>query len=251
MVSLCQFVLMAVGAWVALRLELRHVAPVPAAGPDRRRRSPAPIGIADRPARAAAVGPVPGAHHADGGGRPSPSCCASPSSPTAAAGSSATRRAGGATSRAAPARRSPRATPPTTATASIVAAPHVPARALARPEQGRAGVGRHPPEPGHRGGRRRATPRCTSCGRSRWPRSWPASPARSWPAPAAASTSTSSRSRTRSAAGRRADGRRLQPLAAPSSPRCSCASCRRSSTTGACRPSASRSCSASACCRCC
>ena len=37
MVSLCQFVLMAVGAWVALRLELRHLDPVPAAAPHRRR----------------------------------------------------------------------------------------------------------------------------------------------------------------------------------------------------------------------
>ena len=65
MVSLCQFVLMAVGAWVALRLELRHVAPVPDARAHRRRHHRCGR-RADRPAGAPSVGPVPGADHADG-----------------------------------------------------------------------------------------------------------------------------------------------------------------------------------------
>ena len=44
MVSLCQFVLAAVGAWVALRLELRHRLPFPVLHPHRRRGHRAVIG---------------------------------------------------------------------------------------------------------------------------------------------------------------------------------------------------------------
>ena len=65
---------------------------------------------------AAAGGPVPGADHADGGGRRSPSSCARSSSRTAAAGSSATRRPA-TRRRRPPARDRAPATRPTTATA--------------------------------------------------------------------------------------------------------------------------------------
>ena len=90
MVSLCQFVLVAIGAWVALRLDYATSLPFPlllllAGVITGVHRHP------DRPAGAAAVGPLPGPDHADGGRRAHGRAAASPSSPTAAAGSSATR----------------------------------------------------------------------------------------------------------------------------------------------------------------
>ena len=104
------------------------------------------------------------------------------SSRTAAAASGATPRAA-VPSRRSAGRRSRTATPPSTATASCVADRHVPHRVLAREGASRG-------EPGRRSARarpRRCRPACarpsTSCGRSRSPRSSPASPAACSPSP--------------------------------------------------------------------
>ena len=137
-------------------------------------------------------------------------------------------------SRSSPARPSPSATPRYYRYCVCRRRAHVPDRALARARQGRAGVGGHPPERGHGAVGRRATRRSTSCGRSRWPRSWPASPAACSPRRPAASTSTSSRSRTRSRSSPSCSmGGVFNLWGAVVGALCSCACCPRSSTTGA------------------
>ena len=180
MVSLCQFVLAAVGAWVALRLSYGTSMPFPLLllaaglvtgvigvliGLPALRLSGLHLALITLMAAGAITIILRTTLFPNGGG-----------------GLFGNSAAGGASS------RMPRPSIAQSDTAyyrfcALVAALMFVVRRVARAAQAGSGVGGDPSEPGRPPSPPASTPCCTSCGRSPWRRSWPELPARCWRLP--------------------------------------------------------------------